>query len=518
MGEYTFGYQDAESIAQVMGRTVKTPLNTDWVTITKPGRAGLRKITVMYEDVMANVIPHVDNLTPTTLASPFVAGVRPDRTVKEISLRGHARLVGGSTSGKSSLLHRIIAHLTRGAGLVWYGGNQKVYDFLAGWLEPYADLDLKPPIDFAVFGVQDTCEMLAAAMRIGRFRQNLDMHERGGRPPIFVILDESSYVLGDHQTTAVLNGVSYNASQLLGMFNAGITSAQMYSINATQLDVDAQSGDKGNLINAQMAWQAVFAIEDEGAVGRMAKNYGVPMPRHRGEMWLRETIGGAGLDRLKVPYIQSIDPTAELLLPNGPTVADVSWARRHFADSWTLDAEETRAAGEVYASRFVRMTADYKAYLKGRSPSLSARVRSPITITRPPAPQENPTANPSGDPELIATVNQLAALGVELPDILKPYVTAEPEQFLDSPQDDELAARRNRMERIEDIVRGQDAPIGRAAIIERLTEQEGRKPNPNVVSNALSTLVERGRLIRSEAADPEQCGYMIPTSATVSGG
>ena len=71
-------------------------------------------------------------------------------------------------------------------------GVAKLYDTLAGWLEPYRDTGRPIPIDWVASGRMDSMAMLVRAMDVARWRQNQPMSARAAFKTIIVQLDEAS--------------------------------------------------------------------------------------------------------------------------------------------------------------------------------------------------------------------------------------------------------------------------------------------------------------------------------------
>src|SRR5690625_5999011 len=82
-------------------------------------------MTVLNYDVMAEVIPYVDDPTPTSVTTPALVGIEIDGTPRYERLDSHQRDIGSTRSGKSSLLHLKLAHLTRCEdAIVWIGDRK----------------------------------------------------------------------------------------------------------------------------------------------------------------------------------------------------------------------------------------------------------------------------------------------------------------------------------------------------------------------------------------------------------
>lgn len=491
MADY-FGPQDAERIALSASALFKRSLYRDLVTVRSERAAGERLVTILWEDVMAGVIPFVDTLGAdgrplrTTIKQEMVAGLYHDGSPCGLRLDQHGRAIGGTLGGKSGLLDNIIAFLLRGAAAVWICGKQKLYDLVMGWIEAYAKQSEYPiPIDWVVHGQQDTCEMLAGAMRLGRYRQNLLPDQRAGRVPIVVILDESSYILTDHDTHVMFDGRPRNASGLAADFVSGITSAGCYFIFSTQYDAQDRSGDCGDVINANLGWQMCFKINDEGALGRLI-DYKVPMPQHRGQGWLNRRDGSFP-HNIKVPYIQSIDTNKDVL-HDGLTVADVSWARRT-KTPMTLTDEEAAVVGPLYQQRHRFMSDKFRDYLRGNGGVGPTAQSAPIVVTGPKPQTVEDAALAEILKKLVGEGVDLSALDTLAADVEPP---APPEPVPD------LERFRVRPDRIEVIIARAGRAMRRADVIAELGTQFGDHiENEQLVTNDLRRLVKGSRITRT---------------------
>jgi hypothetical protein len=154
-------------------------------------------------------------------------------------------------------------------------------------------------------------------------------------------------------------GVEHTASQLAAKIAQGAGSARVWIKFASQRGVSDHLGDQGADTRANAGYTAIFRTRDPDDVGRLTGDHKLLAPRHAGEYLLSSDTAPV---RLKVPYLQSVDPN-QPRLHEGLTVSDVAWARRHF--TCPLDAGSAAAAGPEYARRHVRMDAAMRAYLTG---------------------------------------------------------------------------------------------------------------------------------------------------------
>lgn len=494
--EYELGPAYAERIANALSRRTKTPLMTEWVEISKDREAGVRWVTVVDRDMMAKVRPFQDSPGWTSIREPMMAGYKIDGKKYYLLLNQHGRIIGGTQNGKSSLIHSIIAHVTRcDDAVAWTCGTQKLIDLVGDWIDPYDGTDLRLPIDWIASGPQDTAEMLAAAMRIGRARQSIPPRKRPKWPSIVIILDEARFALTNTTARANLNGRSMTAAQLAQDIVTGITSAGIFLVIASQRDTNDQAGDEGGTTMAQMGYTAAFRISDKDALGRMMEDWKLPQPRFKGQYWLDPGNGDFPV-QIKAPYMQESDPNKDRL-HNGITISGVARARQAFGIR--LDEFSIQQAGEAYARRYTRMTPEFEAYLTGAERSNDM----------PPVEQQNPTQGMSEvDREIYEALRDLVAIGEPVPPELQEVAQAyglgrTPRMQAESATQNEAAVtsmvgRLTLKERIEGIVEAAEAPMRRREIIAEVERQAGREVNGNQVDTALRELVRARRLDRDE--------------------
>jgi hypothetical protein len=351
---------DAEKIAVALAEVTGQDICSDWVQLEKTPAAGTYELTVVGEDVMARTIPYVDRPEWADVSEPRVYGYRLDGEPHRMPLSRHSTVAGATTSGKSAFLNMELAEETRTRNLaVWVAGTWKLYDLVAGWVEPYADTGLPLPLDWVASGQRDTVDVLVAALRIARWRQCQPMAERDGFTTIIIHLDEASYPLRNRVTRGEYMGVEHTASQLAAKIAQGAGSARVWIKFASQRGVSDHLGDQGADARANAGYTAIFRTRDPDDVGRLTGDHKLLAPRHAGEYLLSSDTAPV---RLKVPYLQSVDPN-QPRLHEGLTVSDVAWSRRHF--TCPLDAGSAAAAGPEYARRHTRMDAAMRAYLTG---------------------------------------------------------------------------------------------------------------------------------------------------------
>jgi hypothetical protein len=468
-GAGKLGGADVEPIAIGMSESLKKPLASDWVTITKQPEAGTYSIAVLFEDVMAEVRPYIDTPEWTSITTPALVGFQIDGEPYRMRLDQHGSGVGMSRWGKSSLIHVKWAHTTLCADArQMVCGVEKLYDLVGPWIEPFLGTDLPLPFDIAA-GPQDTAEMLAAGMRIARWRQSQPHHARKGFKKIIIDLDEASFALVIRNVFAEYEGMKKGLSELAEMIVKGAGSGGVHFHLSAQRSTNNNLGDMGGDINANLSWRAVFRSKDEAEVGRATGDYQLPMPRHKGEYWLEPGNGDPVL-KLKAPYIQETDPQRDKL-HNGATISDVAWARRNFHTE--LDEGSARAAGPWYANRHTRATDALVAYLTGN--------------------YEATPAQGSAHDEAMAQVEaevQAMMRGTEWGTSSTGLVTPAPGGVAT------MVGRQTRAERIVTIVGGSTTPMSPADIMAALKTQGDTTASEATVTNALVKLVQDGALNR----------------------
>lgn len=466
----------AIALAEITGKSV----NSDWVRLRKESGAGVYSITVTSRDVMAEVIEYKDDPTPTSITEPALVGVELDGREHRERLDQHTRAVGGSTGGKSSLIQCEFAHITRCTdAILWVGGVQKLYDLVAGWVEPYEGTGLRPPIDWIAHGQTDTLTMMAAAMAVARWRQRQPMSKRKWRK-LIVQLDEFSFVAQSNERV-MFDGQWCTASDLVSMMLRGAASGNVHVHVASQRSTVDHYGDKGGDVIANIGVNNAFRSKDFAEIGRLTNDYQLPVPTHRGEFY--RFAEGAPL-HLKAPYIQTDDPS-QPRLHSGATVSQISWSRRHISRPGLTEAEGLAAAGPAYAARHQLVDAAMMAYL-------TYGVAEVISTTETVGAAEVNGQGQEIDPVLRAQLIAIAeASGIDLDrrDEQAEPVAAPPAQTAPS----RPAAILGVLASVgTDAAEGLDA----AAISAALVEQGDASAEPNVVAATLSRMCNKGEIHR----------------------
>ena len=487
-----------EHIAIALSEVTGVPLMSDWVRIAKLPYAGQYAISVVTEDVMGRVIPYVDDPTPTSITEPCIVGYQLDGTPAGERLDQHGQTIGKSRWGKTSLVHVKGAHITRCWDAVWWVcGTEKVYDLVAGWLQPYEGTDRYVPIDWIAQGLEDTLQMLVGAMRLARYRQRVPLSRRRRWRKIIITLDEAAFALRNRSQAVMYDGKMRTADELVAMLRQGAGSGEVYVHLITQRGTNDQLGDYGGDTKAQAGFTEVFASQDPDELGRAFGDYKLPRPRHRGEFWAN--LGEGEVLNLKAPYIQEVDPARERL-HDGVTIADVSWARRDLVADQPLDDDEAAAVGEAYITR--RRTADeLVAYLTGETAPVEQETGGLDTGLGADASYQAGRAAAAAELEALLGPAPSAPAAPTTP-VPAPAAAVAPAAVAEIPA--RLAPRRDR---IVELVRAAGA-MTTGQIIEALREQEGEDISETSVANTLRELVADGTLER-----PQKGHYRLPQTS-----
>jgi hypothetical protein len=377
-----FNETSGPALAGALSQVTRHKLREKWVTVESTGYAGYYDVTVMTRDVMADVHPYVDDLTPITLDTPCNLGVQPNGAPALLPLRGHGLIVASSQVGKTNLLYVITSHLARAGVVIWVAGRRKQYETWAQYLLKYLDTRHKSVIDWLVNGQYGSLELLLATYLLAQDRQATPFDERDDWPPLFVILDEASDVLIDTSVVIEYQGQMLTASDLLAMCMRGIKGSLMYVVLLLHKFVNGQLGHQGTLIRSGFDWCIVLRSGDRDDAMRVLGTR-LPELEHPGELYFR--VGNGAVTRAKAWYVQEIGkPTAPQT--GGVTVPEVGWARRSMARA--LDQRGAAAAGQHYADRHQYVTSEFMAYLQvgddERADQASPAIRTRTTTAAAP--------------------------------------------------------------------------------------------------------------------------------------
>jgi hypothetical protein len=476
---------DIEPMAIAMGPSFGIQLHTNWLTITKQPQAGVYAVTITTEDVLAQVIPFVDTPEQTSISERYIDGYDVDASPHFARADQHGADSGLSRMGKSSRINAKIAHVTRCRdATLWVCGVVKLYDGLAGWLEPYMqhgkipgrEREFKHPFGWIAAGAHDALVMLVTAFAIARWRQDQPMSARKDFITIIVQIDEAAYALPLGHVRFEYEGVDYTLSLIVKDLLFGAGSADVYAHLASQRMTDPNLGKYTTDINSNLSWRTIFRTGDQGEIGRTTGDWGLPNPEHKGEFWSQPGPGDP-IIKLKAPYMQEIDPKKPHL-HDGPTISDVAWARRHFhveLDEGSA-AVARKVAGALWTQRHEYADDALHAYMTGNhrptelTPFQEAKQQmlADLAAIRASAPwaQEQGATGEAGTSEVQPVHGGVAT----------------------------LTGRRTLKDRIVGVVEASPKPLALAEI----HAAAGDGSSKGTVMNALTALVNDGQLVRAE--------------------
>lgn len=332
-----------------------TDIEPSWVSVSKQRGAGLYKITIVEEDIFGRVFPWVDDPRPRSITEPVLKGY--DITLNPVygPLLQHGSYIGQSTSGKSSSVHNDLAQTTLCTDEVdWLCGVKKFYDLVGPWLRPYRGKDEEVPFDWICTGPEDSTRMLAAALWLSRWRQSQEPEIRRQFKKVIVWLDEAHYLFTNDNAVALYDKMLLDASPIVDDGTRGTASSGIFFRLVSQRSTNDNWGTHGGSISANLRDNAVFKTNDKAELWRAFDNSKLPMPTRPGVMWYDPDTGDP-LVQIKAPYQQTDDTSQPMLLPGGPFITDVAWARQTIIKGG-LDKPSAEALGAWYANR--RRTAD----------------------------------------------------------------------------------------------------------------------------------------------------------------
>jgi hypothetical protein len=357
---------NAEAIAIAFGEITGTEIGSSWVQITKLPAAGAYTITVTSSDTMKRLYPYQIDARRVSIADPALVGYGIDGLPHYERVNQHWLHTGGTRFGKTGLVQVLRTHTLRAAheAVLWVGGTEKLYDSVGPWVDPFIGTGKRPPIDWVAKGPQDTLNMITAAFILGRWRQSVPHHRRGGFKTVVVEIDEASFFLMLERLVIEYEGESLTPSRMVENIIKGIGSADVWIHLVSQRGTNDQFGESGGSITANIQVRTAFRTSDGDEIGRAFGDWKLPMPANAGEYYIQGT--DSDVRRLRAPYIQETDPKKPRL-HNGANLNDVALS---LADMWQgLDRESAWALGEVYANR-PQTAEDLFRYLTGMDPDL----------------------------------------------------------------------------------------------------------------------------------------------------
>jgi len=395
---------NAEAVAIAFGEITDTEIGSSWVQVTKLPTAGAYTITVTSSDTMQRLYPYQIDTRPVSIEDPALVGYGIDGLPHYERVNQHWLHTGGTRFGKTGLVQVLRAHTLRAAGdaVLWVGGTEKLYDSVGPWIDPFIGTGRRPPIDWVAKGPQDTLSMITAAFILGRWRQSVPHHRRGGFKDVVVEIDEASFFLTMERLVIEHEGETLTPSRMTENIIKGVGSAGVWIHLVSQRGTNDQFGEAGGSITANLQVRTAFRTSDDDEIGRAFGDWKLPMPANKGEYYIQGADGD--VRRLRAPYIQETDPKRPRL-HDGANLNDVAVS---LADLWQgLDRESAWALGEVYANR-PQTAEDLFRYLTGMDPDLefgpsvtgSAVRGDSIETPYRPAPVDNtgPDSAPAASP------------------------------------------------------------------------------------------------------------------------
>lgn len=353
-----------EAVAIAVSEATGNEIGSSWVQIVKVPAAGTYEITITNSDTMTRVYPYVIDPRPVSIKDPALIGYGIDGMPHYELVNQHWLHTGGTRFGKTGLVQVIRTHVLRSRDAVlWVGGTEKLYDSVGPWVDPYIGTGIRPPIDWVAKGAKDTLDMITAAFLLGRWRQSIPHHMRGGFKDVIVEIDEASFFLMIEKMLTDIEGESFTPSQMAAAVIKGVGSAGVLIHLVSQRGTNDQLGNEGGVINANIQVRTCFRTSDEEDVWR-ALGYKIQIPQHKGEFLVRGEDGE--VVRLRAPYIQETDPNKRKV-HDGANLNDVAMS---LANTWTgLDAASAHALGDLYRNRPQTAEQLYQ-YLTGLDPDL----------------------------------------------------------------------------------------------------------------------------------------------------
>jgi heme exporter protein D len=200
------------------------------VRIERGARADEVLLHVVERDVLGETIPLPDDTDPLTVNEPLPVGLHEDGTVCTVTLREVAALIVGLRgSGKSNLIHVLIAQLSRCTDAVIFmidlKGGRTALPWLRPWLQGRSG---RPVIDWVATTRDEAERMLRAVLRGIDARAHSGaggekITPSAGLPAVILIVEEVAVIFGmnsgprtsfEGTTNATLAGLGTQVTQL----------------------------------------------------------------------------------------------------------------------------------------------------------------------------------------------------------------------------------------------------------------------------------------------------------------
>lgn len=469
---------DEDAIARAVEDAYDVVMDTSWVQIEQTPGAGRMRVTVTTQDVLSLTHPYVLVNEPLPHGSRIDIGPQVHGEAIKVNPMGHGAIIGNTGSGKTAFSAAFCAEVMRLPGRKTVIGTEKVYDWVGQLLDPLLGTDLPLPVE-AFVGMDDSLMLFTEIMNEVRWRQSLPHADRQDLLPWFIWIEEAPAFLGRRDKRVMFDDREWVASDLLAYIMRLARSAGIFLILMAQEWDNAMFGDHAASIKANMNYIVILRSKDgderSRAFGRGAAN--LPNLYNAGEYYVRadsDPVRGKGR------YIQEEDSRLAVL-HDGPRMSEVALARAELATRLPKGRWATPTPWYA-ANRPHRMTAEYQAYLQGRT-----------TIT--PSTTNAVAAAATADDEFDEALRRAGLPVIEAP------ASSPPELHVVENQSKQPGPR----QLIADLVRDASREMSRAEIVAALKDV-----SESSIDNHLSALVRQGRLARV----PNQPGvYVISESA-----
>lgn len=346
--------------------------------VERTGAEGELWLHVSTRDVLAETTPLPDDCTPLSIHDPFPVGVYEDGEPIMLSMRSNAVLiVGMKGSGKSVLLHVLIAQLARCVdAVIWaidMGGGATVRPWLEPWLTERKDCG-RPVIDWPATTADEAMRLLNAATRISDARSRRvrgKLQPSAQEPAIVLVTDELPKLMALMPKAAIAQTRLKKESR----------KAAIETIDAVQRGTvpNTGGGEAASQYDTRFGLKVATTGETQYALPG-ARGVDLSLLPGQGALVLSSgdsrTVPGRG-------YF--VDDESETVIPD--LAAARTWIRPDLDDRAAADA------GEDYATRWAH---DRIAHLlDGSTPAVAeqpaAASGSTVTATRPTTYRQPPT-------------------------------------------------------------------------------------------------------------------------------